>query len=92
MKKPGGLILNIVLFTLLLIIIIVLALCIKGEWTLSGYVYSDEIKDVIRVLSLFEVFVSIILRILNRNKHTLAVLLVSNAFVLYKFLSTFCGF
>lgn len=92
MKKLGGLIINIVLFTLLFIIIIVLALCVKGEWTLSGYVYSDEIKDIIRVFSLFEVLVSIVLRILNRNKYTLAVLLVSNAFVLYKFLSTFLGF
>lgn len=64
----------------------------SGVLIISGYVYSDEIKDVIRTLSLFEVLVSIVLRILNRSKYILAVLLISNAFMLYKFLSTFCGF
>lgn len=46
---------------------------------ISGYVYSDEIKDVIRTLSLFEVLVSIVLRILNRSKYILWVLMQNNS-------------
>lgn len=88
MKKHTGLLINIVLFTILIIMLFVLSLCVKGEWSLSGYVYSDKIKDIIRVFSLFVVLISIVLKILNRNKIVSTVLFAANVFALYKFLGT----
>lgn len=92
MNKKLRAFINVVLFALLITTVFVLALCVRGEWTLSGYKYSDDIKDVIRIFSVFELFFSVILQILNKNKCTLTILLVANGFVLYKFLSTYFGF
>lgn len=91
MNKKAGLFINIVLFTILIIMLFILSLCVKGEWTISGYVYSDKIKDIIRVFSAFVVLISIILKIINKNRIVLIALLMANVFVLYKFLGIYCG-
>lgn len=80
---------TIVLFVILFLIITVMFLCIQGEWSISGYQYSDGVKDVIRVFSLFEIAVSIALGLLNRRKWTIAVIVAANLFTLYKLVGTF---
>lgn len=79
----------IVLFVVLFLIITVMFFCIRGEWSISGYQYSDGVKDVIRMFSLFEIVVSIALGLLNRRKWTIAVIIAANLFTLYKFVGTF---
>lgn len=80
---------NIVVFVLLFLVVTILALCIKGEWTISGYIYSSSMRDVIRVLSILEMIISIVLRNLNKRKITMAILIETNIFTLYKFLDTY---
>ena len=80
---------TIVLLVVLFLIIIVMFLCIQGEWSISGYQYSDGVKDVIRVFSLFELVVSIALGLLNQRKWTIAVIVAANLFTLYKLVGTF---
>ncbi|MCM1534815.1 MAG: hypothetical protein NC126_02695 [Clostridium sp.] len=80
---------TIVLAGLLLLITGVMALCVRGEWSISGYQYSDAVRDVIRFFSLFEIAASIGLGFLNRKKFTIAVIIVTNLFMLYKLTGTF---
>lgn len=80
-------IINIVLFVLLFLMVFVLLLCPR-DWIYPN-TYSDDAIDVIRIISLCEVVISVILGSLNKRRITIAVLIASNVFTIYKFISTF---
>lgn len=80
-------IINIVLFVLLFLMFFVLLLCPR-DWIYPN-TYSDDAIDVIRIISLCEVVISVILGSLNKRRITIAVLIASNVFTIYKFISTF---
>ncbi len=80
---------NILLFIILLIIDLMLLFCIKGEWTGFGYIYSVDVRDLIRCLAPFEVLMSSIMLILSRNKFNIIVFIASNALAIYRFLDTY---
>lgn len=86
-KKVLMILINIILLILLSIIVFILSLCHR-DW-LYPNTYSDNVTDVIRFLSLFEILISTFLVSLNKTKTVTAVLIICNLFTFYKFISTF---
>lgn len=86
-KSIEKIIINIILFAFLFIMVFILFLCPR-DWIYTD-TYSDDVTDVIRFISLCEVVISIALVTLNKRKMAITVLILTNAFTLYKFISTF---
>lgn len=78
---------NIALSALLCSIVLCLLLCPR-DW-LHPDAYSDNATDVIRILSLLEAAISVVIKFLNKKKIIIALLIVFDFFTLYKFISTF---
>lgn len=87
--KDIKVLMNVLLFIILLLIDLILLFCIRGEWTGVGYIYSVDVKDLIRCLAPFEVLISSFMLILSRNKFNIIVFIASNALALYRFLDTY---
>lgn len=78
---------SVFLTVLLFIIVCVLFLCSK-DGRQPG-TYSDNAMDVIRVFSLLEAVISVLLLMVSRKKITVAALVICNLFTLCKLISTF---
>lgn len=85
-KKSVKLLMNILLFGVLGFSVFMLAICFKTEWTSSGYIYSDSASCVLEVFSILEIVVSMILLMINRHRITIAILITTNIFAIYKLL------
>lgn len=86
-KKILKFFISVFLIVLLFSIVCVLVLC-SGDGRQPG-AYSDNATDVIRVFSLLEAVISVLLLMVSRKKITVAALVVCNLFTLCKFISTF---
>lgn len=74
---------------MILIFILVYVLFLCSEDGRQPGTYSENAIDVIRVFSLFEALISVLLLMVNRKKITVAALVICNFITLCKFIATF---
>lgn len=88
-KKSAFIILNIILFLLLLWLLFFIILESPTQWADPSQFDSDAV-DVIRFFSILEVFISLIIGLINRKKRIiLALLILSNLCTIYNVITTY---